>query len=154
MLFHPDLQLAQGYNWLSFHGRFRSIRLTCIACSMIVAFFVANWILRLLSILPFLEFADIKYVWWKNFCVSSCLLPSYQKNKKKLFFWILESPENSAQGHKVGNKLCNNSQNIPWDLKGILNLYYICKCVKKVVINLSSLKIDSPSTLSKAYLLG
>ena len=113
-------------------------------------FFVANWILRLLSILPFLEFADIKYVWWKNFCVSSCLL-FYQRNKKS-FFWILESPENSAQCHKVAYKLCNNSQNIPWDLKGILNLYYICKCVKKVVINLSSLKIDSPSTLSKAYL--
>ena len=79
-------------------------------------------------------------------------LPSSKvtKEQKELFL----NTENSAQCHKVGNKLCNNSQNIPWDLKGILNLYYICKCVKKVVINLSSLKIDSPSTLSKAYLLG
>ena len=71
------------------------------------------------------------------------------KGTNKSFFL---NTKNSAQCHKVAYKLCNNSQNIPWDLKGILNLYYICKCVKKVVINLSSLKIDSPSTLSKAYL--
>ena len=142
----PDLQLAQGYNWVSFHGRFLQYDwLVCIACSML-AFFVVNWILRLLSILPFLEFADIKYAWWKNFCVSSCLL-FYQRNKKS-FFWILKILRNAIKW------VTNYSQSSPWDLKEILNLYYICKCVKKVVINLSSLKIDSPSTLSKAYLLG